>query len=322
MADEMNQSVESTVGALRRDLADFWREQPDKGLFAALLVPWVALFYFFGNSTFGYVDTPSLFGWMHYVFTTSPDDSYCLYIPFVVVALLVWKREALREVQKSVWMPALGIVLVAVLLHVLGYMVQQTRVSIIAFFLGLYGLTGLVWGRSWLRASFFPMFLFVFCVPIGTMADAITLPLRLLVTKISVGIGHDVLAIDVFRNGSQIFDGRGTPLYDVAPACSGINSLISLLALTTIYGFITFKAGWKRVLVAATAVPLAVAGNVIRITTVIIIGEAFGHQAGKAVEQKLGFVTFAVAIVAVMALGHWLRDREPENLAGMEAEPA
>ena len=322
MANTTKQSSKSTFELLCGDLRTCWREQPDKGFFAALLLPWVALFYFLGNSTFGYVDTPSLFGWMHYVFTTSPYDSYCLYIPFVVAALLIWKREQLRAVHKSVWLPAFGIVVVAVVLHVLGYMVQQTRLSIIGFFLGVYGLTGLVWGRQWLRASFFPMFLLVFCVPIGTMAEAITLPLRLLVTKISVGIGHDVLAIDVFRNGSRIFDGRGTPLYDVAPACSGINSLISLLALTTIHGFVTFKTGWKRVLVAATAVPLAVAGNVIRITTVIIIGEAFGHQAGKAVEQKLGFVTFAVAIVAVMALGHWLRDREPPDYSGMEVEPA
>src|SRR5204862_4065088 len=124
-------------------------------------------------------------------------------------------------------------------IHLIGFMVQQTRISIIGFFLGLYGLTGLAWGRHWLQRTFFPFFLFVFCVPLGTMSDSLTFPLRMLVSKISVGIGH-VLGIDVIRDGSQIFNPRGTFQYDVAPACSGIRSLTALLALTPIFGFINF----------------------------------------------------------------------------------
>ena len=60
------------------------------------------------------------------------------------------------------------------------------------------------------------------------------------------------------------------------------------------------------------AAPLAVIGNVIRITSVIIAGEAFGKKAGLFVHDWFGFVTFLVAIVVVMLLGYVLREPEKE----------
>ena len=56
------------------------------------------------------------------------------------------------------------------------------------------------------------------------------------------------------------------------------------------------------------AVPLAVAGNVVRITGVIIAAEAFGQNVGTKVHDGGGFVTFGIAIICVMVLSHWLRE--------------
>ena len=320
-------STDHGARSLQDDLAEFWadlvgsgRLLPDKGLFLGLLIPWILLFHFLGNSTFGYVDTPSLFGWTHYVLTTSPDDQHGLLIPLVVVALFWWKRRMLLALPKANWWPALLLLLLAILLHILGFLVQQSRVSIVAFFLGVYALTGLVWGVPWLRASFFPMFLFAFCVPLGTLAETITFPLRMLVTKISVGITHGVLGMDVIREGTLIFDSRRHFQFDVAPACSGIRSLISLLALTTIYGFVTFQATWKRLLMMAIAVPLTVLGNVVRIVIVILVAEASTMKTGAMVEQKLGFITFAVAIGCVLGLGYLLKRWTPETRITGEAK--
>jgi exosortase len=191
---------------------------------------------------------------------------------------------------------------------VAAYLVQQPRLSILAFFAGVYALMGLAWGWPWLRASFFPFILFVFCIPVGSLAESITFPLRMAVTSISVGISHHVLGIDVIREGSRIFAPDHSFIYDVAPACSGIRSLISLLALTTIYGFVQFQSAWKRILMVVIALPLALAGNVVRITSVIIAAEAFGQDVGARVHDSAGFVTFLVAIVCVVALGFWLKE--------------
>ena len=81
--------------------------------------------------------------------------------------------------------------------------------------------------------------------------------------------------------------------YDVAAACSGIRSLLS--------------------------VPLAVAGNTLRIVLVIIIGDEFGQDAGAYWEQKLGFVTFLVAIFGIFALDYWFK--EPETSAEIKGDP-
>ena len=307
-----------------------WQRLPHKGLFLALLAAWFAFFHFLGNSTLGYVDTRSLFGWWLWVQTRFADhsdtwivskimnseESHAWMIPLIVLGLFWWKRDEFLALPKRIWWPALALFGFGLALHILGYMVQQIRLSFIGFFAGIYGLTGLIWGPQWLRASFFPFSLFVFCIPLGNSAEYITFPLRMLVTKLSVFIGHEVLGIDVIRDGSRIFDAQHTFQYDVAPACSGIRSLVTLLALTTIFGFLSFRRTWKRWLMVLLAFPLAVAGNTLRITCVIIAGEAFGQKAGMKIEQNLGFLTFAVALGAVLLLGRWLREEEGPVDAG------
>jgi len=158
----------------------------------------------------------------------------------------------------------------------------------------------------------------IFCFPLGTLADKITIPLRTVVTQVSVGNAH-LLGVEAIRNGTQIIGANGFN-FDVAPACSGIRSLTALTALTTIYGFLTFHAAWKRMLMVFVAVPLAIIGNVARITGVILTSEAFGERAGLQFHEGAGFVTFFVAIICVMALGHWLR--EDRALPPMEEQPA
>lgn len=304
----------SRPDSILADLRCWWTLQPNKVLFFVLFVPWLLLFHFLGNATFAYIDTHSLFRWMHYVFTTSPDDDYCLLIPLVVAALFVWKRKVLMAIPKQAWWPGLLLVTAGLLIHILGFMVQQARVSIAGFFIGLYGMMGAAWGREWLKATFFPMFLFIFCIPLGTIGESITLPLRRLVTGISVGIGHEILGIEVFQDGSQILGVNGRPLYDVAPACSGIRSLVSLLALTVIYGFMSFNTVWKRLILIVAAVPFAIISNVTRISIVIIVGEVFGHTTATWIEQKLGFITFAMAILGTALLSHWLREERSDQV--------
>lgn len=303
------------IKGIGADMARLWQSLPDRWLFLFLVGAWLALFHLLGNSTFGHgVRDASLFSWMYYVFTTSPDDDFCLYIPLIVAGLLVWKRQELIATPKRLWWPSLALVGGALALHVAGYAVQQARVSIVAMVLGFYGLTGLLWGRDWLRNSFFPMFLLLFLVPIASVSDNLTLPLRLLATKISVGVANVGLGIEVYENGAQILGPDNRPLYEVAPACSGIRSLISMIILMLIYGFLTFRTWWRRLVLLVSAVPVAIVGNVLRLTIVIVVGEVFGQDQAVAVEQNLGFVTFALGIGCMLAIGHWLREPEESNL--------
>lgn len=289
----------------------FWARLPDKLLFFTLLGAWAGLFHFLGHCSFNFTNQPSLFAWMWGAWSAAAlEAEHGKLVPVVVLVLLWLRHKELLATPTHRWLPALGGLALTLALHVVAFTVQQPRVSMVALAGGVWCLVGLVWGPGWARKTFFPFLLLGFCVPLEALGEGLLFRLRLLVTQISVGLGHDLLGLDVLRDGTRIFNSARTFNYDVAPACSGIRSLASLLAVTTIYGYVAFKAPWKRAAMIALAAPLAVAGNVARITTVIILAEAFGHKTGAAAETNLGYVTFAVAIGLMFLAGWLMREKD------------
>jgi exosortase len=305
----------------RIDFLECWRRLPNKGLFVVLLAAWVALFQFLGNCTLGYVHSASLLQWMYDVFQPSPnpdayDESHARIIPFVVLGLFWWKRKELLALRLRAWTPGLVLVGLGLVLHLVGYAVQQPRISIIALFTGVYGMMGLAWGPEWLRASFFPFFLFGFCVPLGTLALPITFRLRLLVCQLVEAMCHYVLAIDVVRDGTNLIDATGHYRYDVAPACSGMRSLFATLALAITYAMLCFQTWWKRGLLMVSALPLAVLGNFLRMLTIIVAAELGGQSWGDKVHDGgpgriLSLLPYIPAFAGLLLLGHWLRESPP-----------
>ncbi len=331
-------STPGKAGEFLGEAAGFWRAMPDKPLFFCLVIAWGLLFQLLGNSTLGYVNTPSIFRWWLWVNTRGlegataweglkrilgADEAYVWFVPFVVLGLLWWKRREFTAVTKQTWWPALGLLGVALLLHVFGFVVEQTRISLAAFFLGLYALTGLVWGWRWLCSTFFPCFLLVFCIPLGNSTEYVAFPLRLLATNITTLLAHGVLGIDVLQNGTSIWEPTGRYQYEVAAACSGIRSLTAIIALATIYGFIEFRKNWQRLTIMASAFPLAVIGNVVRLTTIIVAAETFGQSAGNYVHESFLFslLPYVPPILGLMVLGHWLEKRTENPVAVWKAKP-
>ena len=166
-------------------------------------------------------------------------------------------------------------------LHILGYRhPTAAHLSVVALFAGIYGLMGLAWGREWLRQSFFPFFLFIFSIPLGSAGQFHHVSAAATGPWLSEMVAHWVLGIDVIRVGTQLFDPSGTYQYDVAAACSGIRSLIAIFLLATIYGFSTFRSPWKRIFLMALAFPFAVLGN--------LAADAFHHHRGGIGRAEVG----------------------------------
>jgi exosortase len=299
------------VGVLIGRCREEWQQLPNKILFFVLAAAWVALFYLTGNSTLGYVHSSSLFPWLLDIYTHPDSDlQFGLIMPFAVLGLFWWKRQELVARPAELWWPGMLIMLLALGLHLAGFGVQLPHLSTAGFLLGLYGLTGLVWGWHWLKTSFFPFFLLGFCVPLGGLMDSFTFKLRLLVSFLVEHIAHLGLAPDLIRQGTQLMDAQHTFAYEVAAACSGIRSLFSLLALMTVYAFITMKSPWRRLTMMVASVPLAILGNVCRLCFTIFVAELFGQDAGKSVETNAGYITFIVAFGCAYLLANWLVKRE------------
>lgn len=311
------------LDGLREEMPGVWRAIPDKRLFFGLWGAWMLLFHVVGNSTFGYIDTPSLFGWLNTAYNApGSEDAHGNLIPFVVLGLLWLKRAPLLALPKGVWWPGLIGLAGAVLLHVAGYIVQQPKVSVVALVFGSYTLVATVWGWRLAREVAFPFVLFVFSVPLTGHVEFVTVPLRQFSTDVTVFITRHLLGIPVIQEGVQLLDPRGMYQYEVAAACSGINSLITLMVLTAIYGVVNFTRTWKRVVIFALALPLAVAGNVLRLVTIIVAAEGFGRGAGDFVHEWFGFVTFGLALAALLAVGHWLRETPEAPTGGLTPRPA
>jgi exosortase len=290
----------------------FWGALPDKAVFGALLAAWVLLFQYYGWSTSVAERSGSLFSWMWGKWDDPANDaSHGKLIPLVVLAILWFRRERLAKSAAGVWWPGLPAVGLALALHVAGFVVQQPRLSMVAFFFGAWGLVGLVWGWETLKVTFFPFFIFAFCVPMGgTFAQELTLPLRQLAATVTMFITHNLLQIDVVQNGTQLLDAHKRWHYEVAAECSGIRSFIALLAISTIFSVLTMRSFWKRAIMITLTVPIALICNVLRLSAIILAATAFRSQAaGDFMDHWFGFVTYMIGLGILLLAGRWLREK-------------
>jgi exosortase len=314
----------ATIGVLdqfQTELVEFWNRLPNKLFFFGLLVIWLTLFHFFGNPTLGYVDSPSLFGWMmncylaHDLEGNLGDDSIGLWVPALVLGLVWWKHKELTSKPLTIWWPAFGLVILGTFLHAVGFFIQQPRVSIIAMLIGIYGLMGKAWGREWLIRIFFPFFLLAFLIPFSSVIEPITFPLRLVASKIVEGICQTALMIDVVREGTILKDPANKYHYEVAAACSGIRSLVGIGLMGTVGAFVFFKDWRRRAVLLALIIPLAVAGNVLRLLSIIIAAEIGGQSAGNYVHEGgpaglLSLLPYVPAIFGLIYISRWLEEKD------------
>ena len=293
---------------------------------AACALAGFAVFQFFGNATRGYIPTRSLFWWWgDQWFDPGAESQHGL----LVLGLSLWllwrnlkesgkdqvpsfKIPALevgrsgRNPAREVWLPVLAM-LGGLAVHLLGYAVQQTRISIAGLLLFTWGMLALGGGRRWGRAAAFPLFFLLFAVPLDVL-DTVSFYLRMGVIKVAVAAAHDV-GLAVVRNGTQLLSPHGGYQYDVAAACSGMRSLMALAALSLLVGYLNFRSWWIRALLLVLCAPFAFVGNVVRIFAVIVAAEWSGQRAGLTVHDWLGFIVFAIVLGLQLATVAFLRSR-------------
>ena len=127
-------------------------------------------------------------------------------------------------------------------------------------------LGGLIWtlaGREMLRELRFPLLVLLLGIPWPKVIyNQITFPLQILASKVASAV-LPVFGVPVLRDGN-IIQLPSMPL-EVAEACSGIRSLMSLFTAAVFYGYFLEPSVKRRVILALAAIPIAVAANGARI---------------------------------------------------------
>lgn len=198
-----------------------------------------------------------------YDWYTIPDYSHGFLVPFFALFLLWDKRKVLSrtEVRQSWYGVALVVAAIAVLiLGVYGVDLFTARISFVLL------LAGLIWtllGWPMLRELRFPLLVLILAIPFPTILfNQITFPLQLFASRIASQI-LPLLGVPVLLEGNVI----QLPIMklEVAEACSGIRSLMSLFTLAVFYGYFLERTTNRRVILALASIPIAVTANVFRI---------------------------------------------------------
>ncbi|MGB9082491.1 MAG: exosortase/archaeosortase family protein, partial [Desulfuromonadaceae bacterium] len=135
--------------------------------------------------------------------------------------------------------------------------------------------------------------------------DMLAFPLKLFVTKVSVAF-LKIVGVVVIREGNIIM--FPTTTLEVADACSGIRSLISLLAIAVAYAFLMRTSNIRRWFIILSAVPIAVATNALRVIVTGILAQWWGAKAAEGFFHEFaGMAVFILAVVTLVGCGEALR---------------
>ena len=282
-----------------------------------------ALLHFCGNAVRGYIDTKSLFHWWFYQLLNPASEAEHGWLILGLSGWLFWRnlhgaRTGAADAG-AVWPAAIALT-GGLALHALGFVAQQTRISILAFLIILWGVLRLGGGRRWGHAAAFPLAFLVFAIPINVL-DSVGFWLRVWVVDASAAIAHGV-GIAVLRSGTQLLAPDGAYNYDVAAACSGVRSLTALAALSLLAGYLRFRGIYRRALVFAACFPLVYLGNVARIVAIILAAHAGGPRWGDIAHEVMGYGVFAIVLGGVLGWASLLERLRPESARVLDDSPA
>jgi exosortase len=237
-----------------------------------------------------------LYDWGH-------DDNYShgfLIVP--LAAYFAWERRGRLTAawrRPSLW----GLVVITgslglLIAGTLGAELFLTRVSIIFLLAGAVLFVG---GTQPLRVLAFPIaFLLLMVPPPAIIFNQIAFPLQLLASRFGEAT-LQALSIPVLREGNVIILANTT--LEVAEACSGIRSLISLLTLGIVYGYFVDSRLAIRTIIALSTVPIAIVANGLRVAGTGVAAHYYGQEAAQGFFHSFsGWIVFIAAFALLYLL--------------------
>jgi exosortase len=243
----------------------------------------------------------ALFGPMFYELIklwSLPDapQAYGLLI-LPAAALLVWmlrtRLEDLRP-QSSAW--GLTVLVCGLGLLLLGTLSSALMASALGFMAVVIGIVWTRYGGKITRRLWFPLAFLLAMVPLPSeVLNDLTFPLQ----RLSI---HGAALLlkpfgDVRVDGTQLHVGSYT--LDVIAPCSGLTIVLPLLTLAVYYLYLIQAPLWKKALLTALTLPVAMGVNAVRVALIGAVGEAFGTHVANVFHDYSGILTVLLGFVAL-----------------------
>jgi exosortase len=240
--------------------------------------------------------------WWH-----DPDYGHGMFVP-LFSAFILW-RERSRWTASPIHPRNFGfvIMLAAVCLLFLGTLGAELFLSRVSMLVLLAGMIVFLAGWRALRAVSFPLGYLLWMIPIPVILyNQITFPLQMLASRLAAA-SLELVQVPVLRDGNILIMSNYS--VEVVEACSGIRSLVSLMALAVAYGYLVSSKFSVRAILCLLMIPIAILTNAARIMGAAIAARNFGPPAAEGfLHEFSGWLIFVMAFVLMVAC-HWLLRR-------------
>lgn len=230
---------------------------------------------------------------------TDENMGHGFFVP-IFAGYIAWQRRhvlAATPVRPNRW----GLVLViwAAFQATAATLGAELFTARLSFVIAIFGVVLYLGGTQFLKILLFPLTLLLFMIPIPAIIyAALTLRLQGLASQLGeVMIGW--MGIPVLRAGNTLQLPSQT--LDIAEACSGIRSLLSLGFLSLVYAYFTDKRVWMRWALLIATIPIAIGANGIRVAVTGLLSEINTQLAQGAYHEAEGYLVFVVALIALIA---------------------
>ncbi len=192
-----------------------------------------------------------------------PDFSHGFLVPIFAVYLVWEKRSVLLRTPIAPTWSGIGVIVLGLAVLILGVYGSELFLSRVSLIILLAGLVLCFGGRKLVKELRFALLVLLLAIPIPEIVfNQITFPLQLLASKLASDL-LPLFGVPVLREGNVIV--LPVMKLEVAEACSGIRSLMSLFTLAIFYGYFMEKSVRRRVALALASIPIAIAANALRI---------------------------------------------------------
>jgi len=250
-----------------------------------------------------------------------------IFVPLFSLFVLWQERKKLKAIASSPSWAGFPLVVLSLLMLVLGVLGAELFFSRVSLLILLAGLIILFQGWKFFRAVLFPWAFLILMIPIPNLIiSRVTFPLQLLAARLATVL-LELVGVPVLRQGNLI--GLASISLDVAEACSGIRSLLTLVTLAIIYGYLMETRRWVRVVLAISALPIAVVANSFRVFVTGLLVQYWDPEEAMGFFHTFeGWLIFVVALLMFFALHRlicliWkIGPAVPRDLAHLQEQPS